>query len=113
MKYRLLAAILSIVPFTTAQAADEEIQVYMDEMNPIGGYGLDLHLNYVPDGRGRNLDYAGQASSQGRFRITPEFSYGLTSEIELGAYLPLMEINSSGSFETGESQRQDQIRRTA
>ena len=45
----LAGILLGALPASEACAADEEIQVYMDEMNR-GGYGLDVHLNYVPEG---------------------------------------------------------------
>jgi hypothetical protein len=72
-----------------ALAADEEIQVYMDEMNKAGHFGLDTHVNYVVSGD-RLTDFPGQQQSLHRVRVTPEFSFGLTDNIELGAYLPLM-----------------------
>jgi hypothetical protein len=80
-----------------ARAADEEIQVYMDEMNKPGQFGLDIHNNYtlsgstVPDDPGAQIDAH-------RYRMTPEFSYGLTPNIELGAYLPLTTLDNHGSF---------------
>ena len=74
---------------TPALAADEEIQVYMDEMNKAGHFGLDTHVNYVASGD-RVADFAGQEQNLHRVRVTPEWSYGLTDHIELGAYLPLM-----------------------
>ena len=95
-----VAAATSTAAFT-ARAADEEIQVYMDEMDAKGAYGLDVHVNYVAKGRGADVDYAGQMASQGRWRITPEFSYGLTPNIELGAYLPLTTIDEHGKAEVG------------
>jgi hypothetical protein len=85
---------------TAARAADEEIQVYMDEMSRRGEYGLDVHLNYTPDGR-LVADYPGQQASDNRWRITPEWAYGLTDNIELGAYLPLATIDRGGHFEIG------------
>lgn len=91
---------LALLP-TAAFAADEEIQVYMDEMNHKGGYGLDVHLNYVPQGRAADVDYAGEMASEGRFRITPEWSYGLTDNLELGLYLPLAAIDRHGDAEVG------------
>ncbi|MDE2486312.1 MAG: hypothetical protein KGO51_02855 [Alphaproteobacteria bacterium] len=91
---------LALLPGCAA-AADEEIQVYMDEMNPKGVYGLDLHLNYVPQGRAANVDYAGQMASDGRFRFTPEWSYGLTDNVELGLYLPLATLDRNGDAELG------------
>lgn len=96
------AAFLLLLAFPgAAEAADEEIQVYMDEMNPKHGYGLDIHLNWVPRGRRANVDYLGEEASQGRLRITPEWSWGLSRNVELGAYLPLMEIGPHGRFELG------------
>lgn len=83
-----------------AFAADEEIQVYMDEIGPVHRPGLDVHLNYVPSGR-TAPDYAGQQASEGRIRITPEWSYALSPTTELGLYLPLMTIGRDGRFEAG------------
>jgi hypothetical protein len=80
-----------------ALAADEEIQVYMNEMNRPGQFGLDLHNNYVLSGDA-GLDYLGQMSSLHRYRLTPEWSYGLSKDIELGLYLPLTTLDSSGHF---------------
>ena len=101
MKPVAAAALLLLAMPAAAHAADEEIQVYMDEMNPRHGYGLDVHLNWVPRGRRANAGYLGEEASQGRFRITPEWSWGLARNIELGAYLPLMEIGPHGRFELG------------
>lgn len=99
----LLAGLLAAVALApqAARAADEEIQVYMDEMNRKGGFGLDVHLNYVPKGRGADVDYAGQMASEGRWRVTPEWSYGLTRNLELGLYLPLATIDQHGRGELG------------
>ena len=83
-----------------ARAADEEIQVYMDEIGPVHVPTLDVHLNYVPDGR-TQPSYPGQEASEGRFRITPEWAYALNPDLELGAYLPLAEIDRDGRAEIG------------
>jgi hypothetical protein len=83
-----------------ARAADEEIQVYMDEIGPPKAVGLDVHLNYVPQGRTRP-DYPGQEASGGRFRVTPEWSYALNPDLELGAYLPLADIDRDGRLQIG------------
>ncbi len=58
-------------------AAPEEIQVYMDEFEEAGKFGLDLHTNYVA---------AGQPPSEHQSRVTPELSYGLNTSWELGGY---------------------------
>ena len=94
----LAALVLAALAFATpASAAPEEIQVYMDEMNKPGQFGLDLHLNAVSDGRVAP-EYAGEQASGGRWRFTPEFSYGLTPNLELGAYLPLTTLDRHGRF---------------
>jgi hypothetical protein len=80
-----------------AHAADEEIQVYMNEINAPGQPGLDLHVNDVASGDG-TPDYTGGQSSLHRVRVTPEFSYSLDDHFELGAYLPLTTIDASGRF---------------
>ena len=81
-----------------ALAADEEIQVYMDDMDRPGQFGLDVHNNYVLSGDGAP-DYAGGMSPLHRYRMTPEWSYGLTKSVELGLYLPLTTLDSAGHFE--------------
>ncbi len=96
------AAGLALAAWTVAfgaRAADEEIQVYIDDMSAKGAYGLDVHVNDVLRGRGANADYLGEQASQGRLRITPEWAYGLTSNIELGAYLPLLTFDDRGQTE--------------
>jgi hypothetical protein len=79
-----------------ASAADEEIQVYMDEIGPVGRLGMDVHLNWTPDGRDADVDYLGQAASDGRWRVTPEWGFALSPNIELGAYLPLATLSKGG-----------------
>lgn len=90
----VLAALAAAHP---ARAADEEIQVYMDEMNQPGHFGLDLHNNYVFSGD-PTLDFPGEESVAHRYRLTPEWSYGLTKNVELGLYLPLTTLDSHGRF---------------
>jgi len=80
---------------TPALAADEEIQVYMDEIGPRGDVGLDIHVNDVLAGD-PGADYAGGEASLHRWRITPEWSLGLGNGFEAGAYLPLATITPDG-----------------
>jgi hypothetical protein len=90
-------AMATLVGAASAWAAPEEIQVYMDEMNAKGQFGLDVHVNDVLNGD-VTPDYSGQQPNVDRIRITPEFSYGLTPNIELGAYLPLTTLSRDGSY---------------
>lgn len=80
---------------SAAWAASEEIQVYMDEMNRPGEIGLDIHHNYVFSG-GSVPDYPGAQAARHVLRVTPEFSYGLTPNLELGAYI-LASRDANGS----------------
>jgi hypothetical protein len=78
-------------------AAPEEIQVYENDLDRPGQFGLDVHTNYVLSNHAP-ADYSGEQSADHRLRITPEFSYGLTSAVELGLYLPLAELDRNGHF---------------
>jgi len=96
----LCAALLPIVLVLTAApvmgAQQDEIQVYTDDINKRGEFGLEWHLNTTPDGR-TAPDYPGEITNNHGFRFTPEFSYGLTSHVELGLYLPML-IDGGGDY---------------
>jgi hypothetical protein len=95
---RALAAGLAVLGAGAAGrvlAAPEEIQVYVDDMSAPGRFGLDVHTNVVATGDAA-ADFAGQQSSVGRLRVTPEFAYGLTPWLEAGLYLPLASVDRSG-----------------
>ncbi|MFM2287283.1 MAG: hypothetical protein RL684_426 [Pseudomonadota bacterium] len=91
------AALGAALGASTARAAPEEIQVYMNEMDVPGEFGLDLHNNFVLSGS-PSLEYPGAQQSLHRYRLTPEFSYGLTRSIDLGAYLPLVTMSARGDL---------------
>lgn len=86
----LIAGLSALLSAPAARAAEEEIQVYVDDLLKPGQFGLDVHVNDVLRGRLANVDYAGEQTSRDRLRVTPEWAYGLTPNIELGAYVPLM-----------------------
>ncbi|HUX64930.1 hypothetical protein [Sulfuricella sp.] len=71
-----------------ASAAPDEIQVYTEEMDDPGEFGLELHVNYAIKGT-KAPGYAGEMPSQHMLQITPEFSYGVTRTLEAGLYLPV------------------------
>lgn len=85
---------------TPAHAADEEIQVYMDELGARGQVGLDVHVNDVLAGT-PGPDYPGGEAALHRWRITPEWSLGLGNGFEAGAYLPLTTIAPDGVVRAG------------
>lgn len=76
-----ISAACLLVAFTMCPvdviAAPEEIQVYMDEFAEAGKAGLDLHTNYVA---------SGQQPTNHEFRVTPELSYGVNTNWEVGSY---------------------------
>ena len=80
------ALLLASVP-SRAELSDE-IQVYTDDINAPGEFGLELHVNTTPRGR-RLPDYPGEVAPHHGLRITPEFSYGLSKDWEAGVYLPM------------------------
>lgn len=77
-------------------ASADEIQVYTDAINQPGEFGLEVHSSYVIEGDPEPA-YRGDIPSDHLFRITPEFSYGLTKTLEAGFYLP-MAIDKDGNF---------------
>jgi hypothetical protein len=83
-----------------ARAAPEEIQVYMDDMDKPGHFGLDLHNNYVFDGPRPDPAFPGALPSGRTYRFTPEFSYGITPNLEGGLYI-LSTIAPDGSVLIG------------
>lgn len=71
-----------------ALAAPDEIQVYTDEMNEPGEYGVEVHVNYVVDGN-KESGYEGESPAHHMLQATPEFSYGIDQNWEAGLYLPV------------------------
>ncbi len=92
----LLAGML--MAMQSALAAPEEIQVYMDEMDAPGQWGLDMHVNDVSSS-GSNVLYPGQLPAAHLFRVTPEWSYGLTPYLELGAYWLTADSPANGGWQ--------------
>ncbi|MHB1300415.1 MAG: hypothetical protein ACYCY8_06045 [Burkholderiales bacterium] len=106
MRYVSVPIIVASFAFFCAdcRAAPEEIQVYMDEMDEPGKFGLDLHNNYVLSGSGVP-DYPGAVPPVHVYRLTPELSYGLTPSFELGAYFLTAYQQASGITANGEKVR--------
>jgi hypothetical protein len=80
--------LLDLVPSTPALAAlPDEVQVYDDSINKPGEFGLELHVNATPAGRGQP-DYPGEITPVHGLRTTFEPSFGWSEHLEVGAYLP-------------------------
>lgn len=85
----LLPPLLPLLFLSTAHAAlPDEIQVYTDDINKPGEFGLELHVNTTPRGVDR-ADFPGETTTHRGLRVTPEFSYGVSKDFELGLYVPM------------------------
>jgi len=83
-----------------AIAAPDEIQVYTEELNDPGEFGLELHVNDALKGA-KEPSYEGEMPSHHRLQITPEFSYGVTPTLEAGLYLPVAISPDGNSYGNG------------
>jgi hypothetical protein len=82
------------------RSAADEIQVYTDDIDKPGQFGLELHLNTTPSGRS-TPDYPGEVTPRHGIRVTPEFSYGLPHNLELGLYLPFVRDANGTTYLAG------------
>ncbi len=81
-------------------AAPDEIQVYTEELNAPGKFGLEQHVNYIIKGT-QTPDYPGQMTTNHVLQVTSEFSYGITKNLEAGLYLPLAFAPGGNTFFNG------------
>lgn len=81
-----LAGLALLMAGAACRAAPEEIQVYMDDMSAPGTFGVDVHNNYVFSGQSVP-EYQGEQPPAHVYRLTPEFYYGITSNLEAGLYV--------------------------
>jgi hypothetical protein len=90
-----LAAVLLCGAPRAAHAVDE-IQVYTGEINEVGQFSVQQHLNYTIKGL-TEPQYPGALISNHALNGTPEFAYGVTPWLELGLYIPFA-VNEQGQF---------------
>jgi hypothetical protein len=95
----LAAVPLLLLTAGRAFAADQvhdEIQVYNAEINEIGQWSYEQHLNFAAIGQ-KQPEFPGAFTSNHSLQGTPEFAYGITNWWEAGFYLPFA-VNGSGEF---------------
>ena len=80
---------LLLVGGNALAALPDEIQVYTDDINAPGEWGLELHVNTTPKGR-RAAEFPGEVTPHHGLRVTPEISRGLTKTVDVGLYLPFV-----------------------
>ena len=84
----------------SARAADEEIQVYIDDMLAKGAFGLDVHVNDVLKGQLANADFPGEQTSQDLAADHPRS--GLRPDPPHGGRLPSAVVDlADGQGEVG------------
>ena len=97
---RLALAICVAAVSSAAVAAPDEIQVYTEELNDPGEFGVELHVNYVPSGA-KTPSYPGEMPSHHMLQVTPEFSYGLAKTLEAGLYVPVAIAPNGNLYQNG------------
>jgi hypothetical protein len=94
----VLALLLVSTAAARARAGDAyEIQVYDGTANPVGFYGLELHLNDWASGHREATPP--EAPLHGQFHATLEPSFGLMPFWELGAYFQTVLRTDDGRFD--------------
>ncbi len=83
-----LAAIGVGLPQAAWAIDRHEVQVYEDDLNDPGQFAFELHSNYAIGGR-KTPEYPGELAPRGVARFTLEPAYGLSENVELGAYLQM------------------------
>ena len=79
-----------LLPFLLAtrlagQGFADEIQVYTNDIQKPGKVGLEVHLNRILQGP---KDAPSGLPFNGSWNLTPEISYGLLDDLDIGLYLP-------------------------
>jgi hypothetical protein len=87
--------VAALVGTSPAHAVDE-IQVYTAEINEVGQFSVQQHLNYTIKGLTEPA-YPGALIDNHALNGTPEFAYGVTPWLELGLYVPWA-VNEQGQF---------------
>jgi hypothetical protein len=92
-----LASFILLLALTPAWAQTDEIQVYNGEINKPGEFSVTWHNNYTPIGR-TTPAFPGGIVPDHALNGVPEYAYGVTQWLELGAYLPLYSVTRDGRF---------------
>jgi len=82
----------------------DEVQVYTDDINAPGEWGLEMHINGTPKGVTQPT-YSGEIMSHHGLRLTPEISYGISKTLEAGLYLPMVKAGDGNFYVAGSKLR--------
>jgi hypothetical protein len=105
-KFRsLLFIFFAIGCLANANASlQDEIQVYTDDINQPGEWGLEIHLNTTPKGV-TTPSYPGEVVNHHGLRVTPEISFGLTKTVDVGLYIPTVRSGDGDFYAAGAKAR--------
>ena len=87
---------LAAPPALAIDQVHDEIQVYNANINDVGQWSYEQHLNYAGIGQTKP-EFPGGFTSNHSLQGTPEFAYGVTNWWEAGFYLPFA-VAGSGEF---------------
>lgn len=83
----------------SAQAAGEEIQVFVDDIQEKGKWGYQMHASYVMSGPNMPT-YPGGRVSERTLRLMPEMTYGLGNGFETALHFPLARSPGNSFFQS-------------
>ncbi len=92
--------LLAPMPGQASPPLTDEIQVYTDDINKAGEFGLEAHVNATLKGVSQP-DFPGAVRTHHGIRVTPELSYGLSRDFEAGLYLPAVRDASGNLYLPG------------
>lgn len=98
-RFACAVVLISVIGPGAALAIDQvhdEIQIYNAEINDVGQWSYEQHLNFAPVGQ-TQPEFPGGFTSNQSLQGTPEFAYGVTNWWEAGFYLPFA-VAGTGEF---------------
>jgi len=100
MKKSVVLILICICSGLVHASLQDEIQVYTDDINAPGEWGVEMHINSTPKGISQP-SYSGEIMNHHGVRLTPEISYGLTKTLEAGLYIPLVRGSDGKLYAAG------------
>ena len=100
MKKSVVFILICICSGLVHASLQDEIQVYTDDINAPGEWGVEMHINSTPKGISQP-SYSGEIMNHHGLRLTPEISYGLTKTLEAGLYIPLVRGSDGKLYAAG------------
>ena len=95
-RLKYLCLLGAVVAQPVLAGLQDEIQVYTDDINDPGERAVEVHVNTTPRGISTPA-YPGEVTNDRGWRMTPEFSLGLTKTTDIGVYVPTV-LASDGNF---------------